>query len=156
MAKIEVEPKELLDALSSYLGTEDVRVNVAALRKFDWWPFDDDGDEYETVWEEVNHNWILVRDAMLSIVVLLEKVVVGGIALSNQQKHKMAVAMLDRMIKLPFFLEPFDNIVLDMLVKFCVDFWKKINWGVTEEEALKRIDVTVNSDGTMVFREIGG
>jgi hypothetical protein len=94
---------------------------LAKLRaEFDWNPFDDDGDEYVGVWEEVKHNFQLVGNVAMSVVLVAERATISGQSLSDPQKHAACVQALDDIIRLPWYLEPFDNVALDMAVSTAV------------------------------------
>ena len=109
MAKIEVDPKEIVDFLWEKLELEDTKNAIGALKGIDWNPFNDDDDEYETPWQEIGHNWDLIWDAAVSISHTVGNLLIGGVELTDPQKHKVVVSALDRAIRLPFYLEPFDG-----------------------------------------------
>jgi hypothetical protein len=57
-----------------------------------------------------------------------ERIVVNGIELSAPEKHRAVVAALDRAIRLPWYAEPFDGPLLDMIVVGAVNKWNSIDW----------------------------
>ena len=148
MATITFDKDRLVEFLKEELSIDDTKSKISGLGKIDWNPFDDDDDEYVTVWAEMRHNWDLVWDALLAIVGTLETVVVAGVSLSSPQKKSAAVSLLDDLLKLPFFLEPFDGIALGMLVDAAVLFMNKIDWGMDVQV------VKIPADAG-IYKEIG-
>lgn len=134
---INIEEKEVIDALIKYAEVPSLTLKLKALKGIDWNPFDEDNDEYIGIFGEMNHNCDLLWDATCAIVHTAERLVVGGISLSNQQKHKSVVEALDRMIRVPFFLEPFDGLLIDMLVTAAVKWFNKIGWGYVPDTKLE-------------------
>ena len=127
---ITFDKDRLVDFLKTELEFDERKKAIGGIGQIDWNPFDDDGDEYTNVWSEMKHNWELVWDALIAVVGVLETIVVEGVSLSAPQKKKAAVSLLDDLLKLPFYLEPFDGIALGMLVDSAVGFMNKVNWGV--------------------------
>ena len=130
----EFEMKDVVDFLEDYLDFEELEDKVVGLKGIDWNPFDEDQDEYEGVWAEMHHNWQLLWDAVCAVTNTLERVVIGGVMLSNQEKHKAAVETLDRAIRLKWYLEPFDGPAINMLVKASVSWWNSVDWGIGIED----------------------
>lgn len=128
--KVEISLDEIVDFMWEYLEMDNVKSEIRKLKSFDWNPFNEDGDEYAGAFAEMAHNWELIWNVMKQFVNVAERIVVGGVGLTNQQKHKAVVEAIDRAIRLPFFLEPFDGIVIDMFVTAAVKFWNTVGWGV--------------------------
>lgn len=129
--KVTFSEKEVVDALLKFADIPTLKLKLSALRGVDWNPFNEDGDAYVGVFGELNHNIDLMWDAALAIANCAERLVIGGIQLTNQQKHKAVVEALDRAIRVPFFLEPFDGILIDILVSGAVKWFNKFGWGDT-------------------------
>jgi hypothetical protein len=144
---ITFDKDRLVQFLKDELEFESRKSAITGIGKIDWNPFDDDGDEYTTVWSEMSHNWDLIWDALIAVVGVLETIVVEGVSLSAPQKKDAAVSLLDDLLKLPFYLEPFDGIALGMLVDAAVRFMNKVNWGVDVP-----VLASIPSD---VYKEIG-
>ena len=77
--------------------------------------------------------------AIREITRVLQLIVVEGIALSNPQKHKVAKDLIDRAIRLPFWAEPFDGILIDAIIKFAVAQMKLVNWGFEQGGAVTKL-----------------
>lgn len=150
MAEVKIEKDELVSFLIDYLDIEGVKGKLSGLKQIDWNPFDDDGDEYDTVFAEIRHNWDLIWDALTALVQTAERIVVGGVTLTNVQKHEAVVSALDKALVLPWYMEPFDGVALGMLVASAVKFMNKVDWGV--EGTLVPLVVGPSADG---FKEIG-
>lgn len=102
---------------------------VRALKKnIDWNPFDEDGDEHVGPWAEIRQNFKLVGDVAMSVVHVAESIVVEGQGLSAPQKHAACVQALDDILRLPWYLEPLDGPVLDMVVSTAVAGMNAIGW----------------------------
>lgn len=143
---------------------------VRALKKnIDWNPFNEDGDEFVGPWAEIRQNFKLVGDVALAAVHCAERIVVEGRELSAPQKHAACVQALDDILRLPWYLEPLDGPVLDMVVSTAVAGLNGIAWlrGGTDAKADK-IDMTqklttINPEKVIAarasmagaFREIG-
>ena len=126
--RVEIELDEIVDFLIEDLGIEALSEKMTALGGIDWNPFDEDGDEYESIWSEMQHNFSLVWQATDALVFTAERIVVNGIELSAPEKHRAVVAALDRAIRLPWYAEPFDGPLLDMIVVGAVNRWNSIDW----------------------------
>jgi hypothetical protein len=126
--RVEIELDEIVDFLIEDLGIEALSEKMTALGGIDWNPFDEDGDEYESIWSEMQHNFSLVWQATDALVFTAERIVVNGIELSAPEKHRAVVAALDRAIRLPWYAEPFDGPLLDMIVVGAVNKWNSIDW----------------------------
>jgi len=126
--KVEIDLNEIVVFLLEDLGVEALREKMTALRGIDWNPFDDDGDEYDSVWSEMQHNFNLVWQAADSLVYTAERIVVGGVELTAPEKHKAVVRALDAAIRLPWYAEPFDGPLLDMIVVGAVNRWNSVDW----------------------------
>jgi len=96
--------------------------------EFDLNPFDHDEDEWVGPWQEFRHNIQLVSNLALSLVQLAESILIDGRTLNSPQKHKLVVKVLDDMIRLPWYIEPLDGPVLDMLVTTAVTAMNGMNW----------------------------
>lgn len=120
--KVEIKKDELVKYLVKTLKTPELMKAMKGLKEIDWNPFDDDGDKYDTAWKEIVHNKDLVFDAAVALAVTAERLIIEGQALSAPQKHKAVVAALDKAIALPFFMEPFDGKVIDLIVTGAVKF----------------------------------
>jgi hypothetical protein len=128
--KVNIEGQEIQDFLVKYLELEVLKEEIKDLKGIDWNPFDDDRDQYDGVWEEMGHNFELIWSATLAITKTVELIVVGGVSLTNRQKHKAVVQALDDAIRLPFYAEPFDGPLIDLVVKIAVRYWNSVNWNV--------------------------
>jgi len=66
MAVIKVDVEKLINFVKNELNTEELKASAEALKKgWDWNPFDKDGDEYVTAWQETNMS---LRGRNLSII----------------------------------------------------------------------------------------
>lgn len=151
MAIIRIDASKLIEFLKDELDFDEKKAAITGLTKIDWNPFDDDGDEHVGVWNEMKNNWSLFWDAILAIISTLEAIVVGGVSLSAPQKKSVAVDLIDDLLKLPFFLEPFDDIIIGLLVDAAVSQMNKIDWGLPSGEVLQIVDVPFD---TGVWREM--
>lgn len=138
---VKIDLKEIGEVLYSGLDIASLTRAIRQLREFDAWPFNEDGDEYVGIKPEVQHNWELVMNAITEIARVLQSIVVNGKSLSNPQKHKIAADLIDRAIRLPFWAEPFDDILIDMIIKFAVAQMNLLNWGAGEGEVLPKMEV---------------
>jgi len=136
---IKIEPKEVADFLFEYLDLADLRDKYTGLKEFDWNPFDEDDDDYETPWEEIKHNWDILWEVIIAFAATVERITVGGYELTNREKHKVVKEALDRAINLPWYLEPFDGIVLDMLIKSAAEFIHNVSF---DDEDYEQIELT--------------
>jgi hypothetical protein len=143
---MEFDHKQLAKLIWSQLELDQVKASVVALKGVDWNPFNDDGDEYVGVFQEINHNFTLVFDVAQKAAAVAQRIVVDGASLSDPQKHKAVVQVLDDLIRLPFYAEPFDGPVLDVLVKSAVKLVRAVNWG---------IDLPPTVAVKIEFREVG-
>jgi hypothetical protein len=125
-----VDYKELARLVWVQLQLDEVKQSVVALKGIDWNPFDDDADEYVGVFAEINHNFALIWDVAQKAAAVAERIVVDGASLSDPQKHKVVVQVIDDLIRLPFYAEPFDGPVIDVLVKSAVKMLRAIQWGI--------------------------
>ena len=132
--KVEFELNEVVDFLEEYLKLGEVKDSIKKLKGIDWNPFNEDGDEYVGAFEELQHNLDLISDAAEDLCKTVQFMLIGGQTLSNQQKHKAVVKALDNAVRLPFWAEPFDGILFDVIVKMAVKNLKKVNFGVPEGE----------------------
>ena len=115
---------------------------IHALKGIDWNPFNEDGDQYVGPWEEIKHNFKLVGDAAMEIVLCLERANIAGESLTDPQKHAVAVQVLDDIIRLPWYLEPFDGIALDMVVTTAVMALKGLGWTRNGISGADKVDMT--------------
>lgn len=152
MPKIKIQKDEIVEFLVDYLDLENVEDRIGELRGIDWNPFDDDGDEYEGAWEEMVHNWELVSQAARSLVSVAERIVIGGISLSNQQKHEAVVGALDRAVNAPWYLEAFDGPAISMIVSMAVGWMNAVNWGIGQDEVESKIHLAL--EGGSLRREV--
>lgn len=141
-----VDYKQLARLIWNQLQLDDVKQSVVALKGIDWNPFDEDGDEYVGVFAEINHNFSLVWDVAQKAAAVAERIVVDGASLSDPQKHKVVVQVIDDLIRLPFYAEPFDGPVIDVLVKSAVKMLRAVQWG---------IDLPPEVPAKVEFKEIG-
>lgn len=149
---------------------------LRALKKnIDWNPFNEDGDEHVGPWAEIRQNFRLVGDVAMSVVHVAERIVVEGQGLSAPQKHEACVQALDDILRLPWYLEPLDGPVLDMVVATAVAAMNSLDWlrpgndpQVTINAVTDKIDMTqkltaINPEKVVAarremagaFREIG-
>jgi len=146
MSAVSIDHKELARLVWNQLELEKVKAAVQALRGIDWNPFDEDADEYVGVFGEINHNFGLVFDVAAQAAAVVQRIVVDGASLSDPQKHRVVVQILDDLIRLPFYAEPFDGPVLDVLVKSAVKMLRAVNWG---------IELPPQIAAKIEFREVG-
>ena len=137
--KIEFDPDEVIDYLYEQLQIGGLLEKVSDLKRVDFNPFDEDGDEYVGVFQEMGHNCDLIWSATLALVRSAEALVVGGISLTSPEKHKVVVKALDRAIRLPWYAEPFDGPLLDVLVTIAVTQFNRIGWGIDEVAELNTV-----------------
>jgi hypothetical protein len=130
MSTANIDHRELARLIWEQLRLSELRDSIVALRGIDWNPFDDDGDEYVGIFSEINHNFSLVFDVAQQAAAVAQRIVVDGASLSDPQKHKVVVQVLDDLIRLPFYAEPFDGPVLDVLVKSAVRLLRSVDWGI--------------------------
>lgn len=143
VVRIEADRDELdqvVEWLLTYINYPKLKQDIKALKGFDWSLVDNDDDEFHGFFEEWGHNLDLVLTVIKDLVYAVQQVVIGGLALSDAGKHKAVCEALDRIIRLPFFLEPFDGPFIDLLVKQAVKAWKSVNWG-TPDTPLKTYDL---------------
>lgn len=143
---VEFDHRQLARLIWDQLQLDEVKASVVALKGIDWNPFDEDGDEFNGVFAEINHNFSLVFDVAQQAAAVAQRIVVDGASLSDPQKHKAVVQVLDDLIRLPFYAEPFDGPVLDVLVKSAVKLLRAVNWG---------IELPVTVAAKVEFREVG-
>lgn len=115
---------------------------------FDWNPFDEDEDEFVGPWAEIRENFRLVGDVALAAVHCAERITIAGMELSAPQKHAAVVAALDDIIRLPWYLEPFDGPALDMAVSTAVAALNGMKWfrevsGHIVDAKADKLDLTV-------------
>ena len=146
MSAITVDVKTLARLVWNQLQLDEVKQSVKALKGIDWNPFNEDGDEYVGAFQELNHNWNLIFDVAQKAAAVAERIVVDGASLTDPQKHKVVVQVLDDCIRLPFYAEPFDGPILDVLVKSAVKALRAIQWG---------IELPPEVPAKIEFREIG-
>jgi hypothetical protein len=142
---MDFDHKQLARLIWDQLNLDEVKASVVALRGIDWNPFDEDGDEYVGIFAEINHNFSLIFDVAQQAAAVAQRIVVDGASLSDPQKHKVVVQVLDDLIRLPFYAEPFDGPVLDVLIKSAVKFVRSVNWG---------IDLPPDLPAKIEFREV--
>lgn len=123
-------------------GPEFIEKLRALKKNIDWNPFDDDGDEFVGPWAEIRQNFKLVGDVAMSVVHVAERIVVEGQSLSAPQKHEACVQALDDILRLPWYLEPLDGPVLDMVVATAVAGMNSIGWLKGGSSAGDKIDMT--------------
>jgi hypothetical protein len=145
MSAVTFDHKQLARLVWDQLKLSEVRDSVVALKGLDWNPFDDDGDEYVGIFAEINHNFSLVFDVAQQAAAVAQRIVVDGASLSDPQKHRVVVQVLDDLIRLPFYAEPFDGPVIDVLVKSAVKMLRAVNWG---------IDLPPDVPAVVKFREV--
>lgn len=143
---MEFDYKQLARLVWDQLKLDEVKESVVALRGIDWNPFNEDGDEYVGIFSEINHNFSLIFDVAQQAAAVAQRIVVDGASLSDPQKHKVVVQVLDDLIRLPFYAEPFDGPVIDVLVKSAVKMLRAVNWG---------IDLPATIAAKIEFKEIG-
>ncbi len=146
MSAVTIDHKELARLVWAQLDLDEVKAAVVALKGIDWNPFDEDADEYVGVFGEINHNFGLVFDVAAQAAAVVQRIVVDGASLSDPQKHRVVVQILDDLIRLPFYAEPFDGPVLDVLVKSAVKMLRAVNWG---------IELPPQIAAKIEFREVG-
>lgn len=148
MGTVSISPEELTNVtgwLLDFVQYPKLKADIKALKGFDWHLVDKDHDEYQGFFEEWGHNFDLVLAIINDLVYGVQQIVIGGLALSDAGKHKAVCNAIDKVIRLPFFLEPFDDIMIDMLVKQAVKYWKAINWGTEVKGPLKTYELKPES-----------
>lgn len=134
--EVKIDLKEIAQVLYDGLDIPELMASIKQLKDVDAWPFNEDGDQYVGVKAEVQHNWDVVTTFLKEIARVLQSLIVNGQSLSNPQKHKIAADLLDRAIRLPFWAEPFDGLLIDMVIKLVVAQMNLVNWGMGENEVL--------------------
>jgi hypothetical protein len=121
--------KQVAAAIYAEVQGREIVEKLAELRtKFDWNPFDDDGDEFVGAWAEIRQNFRLIGDVAMAVVHVAERVQIAGVELNEPQKHAAAVQVLDDIVRLPWYAEPFDGPVMDMVVSTAVAAMNSIGW----------------------------
>ena len=143
---VNVNYKELARLVAEELELQGVKDALTRLRGFDWNPFDDDGDEHVGVWAELQNNWDLIFDVAVQAALVMRRGIEGVASLDNPQKHKVVVQVLDDLVRVPWFLEPFDGIVFDGIVTAAVKYCKMVDWGLSLPEG---------KPAPIGFREVG-
>jgi hypothetical protein len=133
---ISFDEKEIVSTLMNYAEIPALNLKLRALKGIDWNPFDEDGDKYIGIFDELRHNYDLIWDAAKAFVNTAERLVVGGESLTNVQKHKVVCDALDRAIRVPFFLEPFDDILIGVVVTGAVKWFNSLGWGPMAEDKI--------------------
>ena len=152
--KVEIKKDELVKYLVKSLKSAELTKAMKGLKEIDWNPFDDDGDEYDTAWKEIVHNKELVFDAAVALAETAERIVIEGMALSAPQKHDAVVSALDKAISLPFFMEPFDGKVIDLIVTGAVKFMNLLRKSKPVEEVpVKRVPRFIAGQRNTAFGE---
>lgn len=129
-------------------GPEFIEKMRSLKKNIDWNPFDEDGDEFVGPWAEIRQNFRLVGEVAMAVVHCAESLVIEGKSLSAPQKHAACVQALDDIIRLPWYLEPLDGPVLDMVVSTAVTAMNSIGWinagsdGTPMDATTQKIDVT--------------
>lgn len=144
MGTVNVSSEELKNVsawLLDFIAYPKLKADIKALKGFDWSLIDNDNDEFNGFFEEWGNNLNLVLNVINDLVHAVQQVVIGGLALSDAGKHKAVCDAIDKVIRLPFFLEPFDDIMIDMLVKQAVKYWKAVNWGTVERGPLQTYEL---------------
>jgi hypothetical protein len=119
----------LREQILEIIGIENLNGPLKKLKaEFDFNPFDQDGDQWETPWDEFRHNVELVNDVILATVQVLERAVVAGRSLSSPEKLEVAVAVLDEVLVLPWYAEMFDGPILKLMVSQAVALLNSIGW----------------------------
>jgi len=125
MPVVSVDIEKLVEFIKNELNTEELQEAAKALKKgWDWNPFDKDGDEYETAWQEFQHNIDLLWGFLEKIMYAIEKAAKSLTILEGGAKLEAAVKFADEIIKLPFWLEWLDDNLLRLLFSILV---KKTN-----------------------------
>jgi hypothetical protein len=145
MSAANIDHRELARLIWEQLRLSELRDSVVALKGIDWNPFDEDEDEYVGIFSEINHNFSLIFDVAQQAAAVAQRIVVDGASLSDPQKHRVVVQVLDDLIRLPFYAEPFDGPVIDVLVKSAVKMLRAVNWG---------IDLPPDVPAVVKFREV--
>lgn len=113
---IKIKKEKLVKYLVDSLDLSDIKNATSGLKEFDFNPFDDDGDEYETAWDEIVHNKDLLVEFCMALVRTADRLIVEGQKLTSAQKHDAVVSALDDAIALPWYAEPFDSKLISLLV----------------------------------------
>jgi hypothetical protein len=119
VAKVDVE--KLVEFIKNELNLDELKNSAEALKQgWDWNPFDKDGDEYVTAWQEFKHNIDLLWDFLEKIMFAVEKAAKSLTILEGGAKLEAAVKFGDAIIKLPFWLEWLDDNLLRLLFSMLV------------------------------------
>lgn len=140
--KMTFDAKSLARFLVTYTDLEDFKVKASALKGFDWNPFNEDEDEYDTPWKEIQHNWDLLWSAVVAFAHTVDRVLIGGQELTNRQKHAVVKEAIDRALILPWYLEPFDGMVIDMVIKAAAEFVHHVEFEDDPDDDGGPIEVT--------------
>lgn len=121
MPVLKIEVDKLKEFLENELDLLTLKDKARALKKeWDWNPFDKDDDQYTTAWQEFMHNIDLLSEMMEQVVITVEKASkVLGI-LEGGAKLEAAVQFLDKLIRLPFFLEWLDGPLFRFAISYVV------------------------------------
>lgn len=120
-----VDIDAVIDEIKNQIGYEEWKESIENLKGFDLWPFDDDGDEFLTAFDEMRNNANIICDAALATIAMVERAFIGVAELENPQKHAIVREILDDAIKLPFYAEWADGPIIDLLISFAVRLMKR-------------------------------
>lgn len=131
---ISVDYKELARKVAEELNIAELKESLSKLKTLDWNPFDDDGDQYVGVWQELQHNWDLIFDVAVQSARVVRRGIEGVASLDDPQKHKVVVQVLDDLVRAPWYIEPFDGVAFDGIVTAAVKYCKLVDWGLSLPE----------------------
>lgn len=125
---VQFDKTQVVDYIERRLEESGLLAAITAAKAIDWNPFDNDGDEYVGAWAEMRHNCDLILGVARGAILLAEQVVIDGKSLTNPQKRDAVVQVLDDVVRLPWYAEPFDGIAIGLLVDSGVAAFNALGW----------------------------
>lgn len=121
--KIEINKDELallLQALEDGAYPEKVQEEVKLF--FAEWNPSLFSTDTESAWAVFRGNMRALYRLVKTLMAVAEEITDSvGEHIGNKEKHEFVVAWLDDIVQLPFYLEPFDNLLFGMAVNFIYD-----------------------------------
>jgi len=127
---VKIDLDVFIEQIKETVEFDEWKEEASKLKGFDLWPFNEDGDEHQGVYEEMRNNAEIIGDVILATVNMVEEAFASITLLDNPQKHAIVREFLDDAIRLPFWAEWADGPLLDMLITLSVRLAKQ-----TKEQA---------------------